>query len=425
VKGLGLGLSSFSLALRSTPAVSAWHDRKLRSSPLFPIFLIVVVDVLGLTIILPLLPFYAEKLGASPAVVGLLIAAYAACQLVAGPMLGRISDHVGRRPVLLVSQMGTLTGFLLLAFAQSLWLIFVARAIDGLTAGNLSLAQAYIADVTRPEERAKSFGIIGIAFGLGFLVGPGVSGYLSQFGYQWPIFAAAGLSATSIMGTYFLLPSSPPRPEGEQEGPPLPAGKRLTLLDWGTYVQYFRRPELAGLLWQFFAFALSFAMFFGGFALYAERRYWWDGHRFGAKEVGYFFAYAGFLGIILQGGLIGRLVKRFGERKLVWSGFFAATISYVALAFTWTTPQLVLTGLVSSYGNGVLRPGLTSLITQRTGRQEQGVVLGLNQSLNSVAQIVAPSVAGFLIDRDWLAAWALTAAVITGIGLSIRTTKNA
>lgn len=403
----------------------AWHDRKLRSSPLLPIFLIVVVDVLGLTIILPLLPFYAEKLGASATLVGLLIATYAACQLVAGPLLGRISDHTGRRPVLLVSQMGTLSGFLLLAFAQSLWLVFVARAIDGLTAGNLSLAQAYIADVTRPEERAKSFGLIGIAFGLGFLVGPGVSGYLSQFGYQWPIFAAAGLSATSILCTFFLLPKQPPSPEGEQEGPAMPGGTRLTLLDWGTYAQYFRRPELAGLLWQFFAFALSFAMFFGGFALYAERRYWFGPHRFGPKEVGYFFAYAGFLGIILQGGLLGRLVKRFGERKLVKSGFLAATASYLALAFTWTTPQLLLAGLVSSYGNGVLRPGLTSLITQRTGRREQGVVLGLNQSLNSVAQIVSPSLAGFLIDRNWLAAWALTAAAITGIGMLIGTGKEA
>lgn len=396
----------------------------MRSSPLLPIFLIVVVDVLGLTLILPLLPFYAEKLGASPTVVGLLIAVYAACQLVAGPMLGRISDHTGRRPILLVSQMGTFVGFLLLAFAQSLWLVFVARAIDGLTAGNLSLAQAYIADVTRPEDRAKSFGLIGIAFGLGFLVGPGVSGYLSQFSYTLPIFAAAGLSATSILCTFFLLPGQPPRPEGQEEGPALPGGKRLTLLDWGTYLQYFQRPELAGLLWQFFAFALSFAMFFGGFALYAERRYWFGAHRFGAKEVGYFFAYAGFLGIILQGGLLGRLVKRFGEHKLVWSGFLAATASYIALAFTWTTPQLLLVGLVSSYGNGVLRPGLTSLITQRTGRQEQGVVLGLNQSLNSIAQIVAPTLAGFLIDRGWLAAWALTAAAITGVGLSIRTSKR-
>ena len=379
-----------------------------------------MVDVLGLTLILPLLPFFAERLGATPAVVGLLIATYAACQLVAGPMLGRISDHVGRRPVLLVSQMGTFVGFLLLAFAPSLWLVFVSRAIDGLTAGNLSLAQAYIVDVTRPEERAKSFGIIGIAFGIGFLVGPGVSGYLSTFGYQWPILAAAGLSFSSIMATTFLLPAVPPRPEGEvDEGPIAPGGKRLTLLAWGTYLEYFRRPELAGLLAQFFAFALSFSAFFGGFALYAERRFWWRGHPFGVKEVGFAFAFAGFLGIILQGGLIGKLVKRFGERNLVWSGFLAATVGYAGLAYSWTIPQLVMIGIVSSYGNGVLRPSITSLITRRTGRREQGVVLGLTQSLTSVAQIVAPSVAGYLIGKGWLAAWALAAAVTTCIGMLV------
>src|SRR5713226_1770672 len=171
---------------------------RLRQSPLVPIFLIVCVDVLGLTLMLPLLPFYAEHLGASPTAVGLLVSTYAVCQLVAGPMLGRMSDRVGRRPLLLVSQIGTLIGFLILAFANSLWLVFLSRVIDGLTAGNLSLAQAYISDVTKPEERAKSFALIGIAFGLGFLVGPGISGFLSTFNPKYPIFAAAGLSLTSI-----------------------------------------------------------------------------------------------------------------------------------------------------------------------------------------------------------------------------------
>src|SRR5262245_22459201 len=181
-----------------------------KSSPLFPIFLIVLVDVLGLTIILPLLPFYAESLGATPAVVGLIVSTYAACQLIAGPPLGHLSDRVGRRPVLLVSQMGTCVGFLILASAHVLWMVFLARIIDGLTAGNLTVAQAYISDVTEPENRAKSFGIIGIAFGLGFLVGPALSGYLAQFSHTYPILAAAALSFTSILCTYFLLPSVAP-----------------------------------------------------------------------------------------------------------------------------------------------------------------------------------------------------------------------
>src|SRR5580692_2914945 len=215
----------------------------LRKSPLLPIFLIVSVDVLGLTIILPLLPFYAEKYGASPAVVGLLVSTYALCQLISGPMLGRWSDHVGRRPLLLVSQLGTFIGFLILAYANALWLIFLSRAIDGITAGNLSLAQAYISDVTEPEDRAKSFGLIGIAFGMGFLIGPGLSGFLSKFGYQYPILVAAGLSATSIVCTYFLLPAVTP-PASDNATP-----RKFTMLDWGNYVRYFRQPGLGPLLW--------------------------------------------------------------------------------------------------------------------------------------------------------------------------------
>ena len=386
-------------------------------SPLLPIFLIVMVDVLGLTIILPLLPFYAERMGASPTVVGLLVSTYAACQLVAGPVLGQISDRVGRRPLLLVSQMGTFIGFLVLAYAQTLWVVFLARVIDGLTAGNLSLAQAYISDVTRPEERAKSFGVIGVAFGIGFLIGPAISGFLSQFSYQYPIFAAASLSATSILATYFLLPSAPVIPESEQhEGPAPPAGRRLRVLDWGNYLTYFKRPVIAELLWQFWAFTFAFAIFMSGFALFAERRYTWSGHPYGPKEVGYVFAYVGFLGIILQGGLIGRLVRRFGEKRLVSAGFSSGTVGFALMGFTYHLPGLLATSTVASFGTGVLRPALTSLITQRAGREEQGVVLGLTQSLAAVAQIIGPAIAGYLIDRELLKTWAIFGAAMTAIG---------
>lgn len=380
-------------------------------SPLVPIFLIVSVDVLGLTIILPLLPFYAEKFGASPSVVGLLVSTYAFCQLIAGPILGRMSDHMGRRPLLLVSQMGTFIGFLILAYANALWIIFLSRVIDGLTAGNLSLAQAYISDVTKPEERAKSFALIGIAFGMGFLIGPGISGYLSQFSYQYPIFAAAGLSATSILATYFLLPST--TPHAADGATP----RKFTVLDWGNYARYFRQPELAPLLWQFFAFTMAFSLFMSGFPLFAERRYEWQGHPFGPKEVGYIYAYLGMLGVILQGGLIGRLVKAFGELGLVRAGFFLGLLGLAALAFTHSVPLLLVVTAVSSSGTGVIRPALTSLITQRAARSEQGVVLGLTQSLNSISAIFAPAVGGLLIDHSLLAGWALLAAAICGVAL--------
>ena len=294
----------------------------MKQSPLLPIFLIVLVDILGLTIMLPLLPFYAEHLGASATVIGLLTASYAFCQLIAGPILGKLSDSMGRKPLLIVSQIGTLIGFLILAASNNLWLVFLSRIIDGLTAGNLSLAQAYIADVTEPENRTKSFAVIGIAFGIGFLIGPGISGYLSQFGYSWPILAAACLSATSILCTATLLPKV--EPHRDDVGGP--GGQRLGVLDWKGYTKYFATPGLGPLLWQFFFFAFSFSLFIGGFALFSERRV-----GMGPKEVGYVFAWVGFLGIILQGFLIGRLVKAVGERTLVWSGFFVSATSSVWL----------------------------------------------------------------------------------------------
>ena len=350
-------------------------------------------------------------MGASPAVVGLLVSTYAFCQLIAGPMLGRMSDRTGRRPLLLVSQVGTFIGFLILAYANALWLVFLARVIDGLTAGNLSLAQAYISDVTKPEDRAKSFALIGIAFGMGFLLGPAISGFLSQYSYQYPIFAAAGLSATSILATYFLLPAT--LPAAADSATP----RKFTVLDWGSYLRYFREPALASLLWQFLAFTLTFSLFMTGFPLFAERRFVWQGHPFGPKEVGYVYAYLGFLGVILQGGLIGRLVKVFGEINLVRAGFFFAMLGLAALGFTGSIPLMLVVAAAASLGTGMNRPALTSLITQKAARSEQGVVLGLTQSLNSISSICAPAVAGFLIDHSLLAPWALLAAAISGLAL--------
>jgi len=383
----------------------------LRKSPLLPIFLIVSVDVLGLTIILPLVPFYAEHYGASPAVVGLLVSLYALCQLVAGPMLGRLSDHMGRRPLLLVSQVGTFVGFLILAYANALWLIFLSRAIDGLTAGNLSLAQAYISDVTKPEDRAKSFALIGIAFGMGFLIGPALSGFLSKFSYQYPIFVAAGLSFTSIVATYFLLPSVTPATADDA------TPRKFKLLDWGNYVRYFREPGLGPLLWQFFAFTFAFSMFMSGFALFAQRRYIWHGEAFGPEQVGYVYAFLGLLGVILQGGLIGRLVKWMGEVNLARAGFLLGLVGLVALGFTYSIPLLLIAAAIGSSGTGIIRPTVTSLITQKAGRSEQGVILGLTQSLNSISAIAAPALAGFLIDHSLLSTWAVTAGVVCGIAL--------
>ena len=388
----------------------------MKKSPLFSIFLIVLVDVLGLTIILPLLPFYAESLGATPVVVGMLVSAYAACQLIAGPPLGHLSDRVGRRPVLLVSQMGTFAGFLMLASARALWMVFLARIIDGLTAGNLTVAQAYISDVTTPENRAKSFGMIGIAFGLGFLVGPAASGYLAQFSHTYPILAAAALSLTSVLCTYFLLPAVAPSPTPETgQGRPS---------RWSAYIESFKDGKLGPMLWQFFAFTFAFSTLFSGFALFAERRFTHNGAPFGPKEVGYVFAFSGLIGAMIQGGGIGSLVKTFGEGKLVQVGFGSMAVGFALLSGSHQITFLLVAIVFLTFGSAVLRPSLTSLITSRAARHRQGMVIGLMQSLMSIAQIIAPLIAGLLIQKQYLSMWALAGSLFCAIGWSLIATTR-
>jgi MFS family permease len=211
------------------------------------------------------------------------------------------------------------------------------------------------------------------------------------------------------LATYFLLPSVTP---GEGA-----TSRRLRVLDWGVYAEYFKRPGLAPLLWQFFLYVFAFASFMSGFALFAERRYTWNGSPFGPREVGYIFAYVGLLGIILQGGLIGRLVKRIGEPKLATIGFASGAVGLSILGFTHEIPGLLVAAAISAFAMGSVRPVLTSLITQHARRDEQGVVLGLTQSWMSIAQIVAPVIAGFLIQHRFLTSWALFGAAVDASAL--------
>ena len=378
---------------------------------LLPVFLIVLVDVFGMTLVIPLLPIYAESFNATALQATLLVSVFAACQLVSGPLLGHASDRTGRKPMLLISQVGTCIGFIVLARATSLWMIYASRIIDGVTAGNLTIAQAYIADNTPPEQRARSFGLIGIAFGVGFFIGPAVTGFLSAtYGLNAPIYVAAVMSALSIVATATLLKDRP-RPARAAERP------RWEALSWRTYVQYFARPALRSRLLQFLFFMLSFSTFISGFALFAERRFEWDGRPFGPREIGYLFAFVGFLGIILQGGFIGRLVKRFGEPALVFGGLISLVVGYIGLGLSFTVAALVVTAVVASFGHGVVRPSLTSLITHHVGRHEQGAVLGMTQSMTAIASIVAPFAAGLLIQYRQLTAWAWLAAGLAAVGM--------
>jgi MFS family permease len=392
----------------ATPLPDA-ADLPVRVS-LLPVFLIVLVDVFGMALVIPLLAIYAETFHATPLQATLLVSVFAACQLVSGPLIGHLSDRTGRKPMLLISQVGTCLGFLVMARARVLWVLYVARVLDGSTSGNLSLAQAYISDHTGPADRARSFALIGIAFGIGFFVGPSLTGYLSaKYGMTTPIYLAACMSAASILCTATMLKG------GRQSQHAFDDRGRALKLE--TYTRYFTRPGLRERLLQFVFFITSFSLFVSGFALFAERRFTWDGHPFGPREIGYVFGYVGLLGIILQGGLIGRLVKRFGESTLVASGFVALAIGYFGLGLSASAFILIAAGTLAAYGNGVIRPALTSLITQHAGRQEQGVVLGLTQSLMSLASIVAPVLAGVLIEHQHLSLWAWSAAGLAAIGV--------
>ena len=371
--------------------------------------------------LMPLLPFYARTFGASAEQVGALLAVYSLFSLLCGPPLGALSDRFGRKPVLLASQLGTFLGLLLMASASSLWMLFAARIIDGATAGNITVAQAYIADVSKPSQRAKAFGMIGVAFGLGFLIGPAATAFVaSRFGDRTAVLVAAGLSMCSLFATLVMLPMNPPKPAlepGEVESAPAP--RRLSPFDLRVFAEYFQRPTISPLLWQFLASQLSFGLFFGGFALFAERRF-----GMGTTGVSYSFAYAGLLGIFVQGYLIRRLIGVLGESRLLVIGFLAQIASLTILALAWSVPA-VYAGITALAFTGFLRPVISSLLSQRSSPHEQGAVIGVSQSLSSISQIVGPLLAGFLIGRDWLVAWGLIGAAIAVVGLALQRSSKA
>ncbi len=390
-----------------------------KRSPLLPMFLIVLVDVLGFTIVIPLLAYYAEAFGATPLIATLLVSVYAVCSLISTPIIGKLSDQYGRKPLLMYSQAGTCFGFLVLATSGSLWMVFVGRILPGLSAGNLSIAQAYISDHTKPENRAKAFGVIGVAFGIGFLFGPALGGWLGDyvldvgFHCELSFLVAAGMSLLSIICTYTLLPKSEKPKQTEVVGP---GGRRPSAFDWRIYAEYFGRPALRSLYLQFFLFSFSFSLFFSGFALFAKHN---ENLNWGHSEVGWLFAYSGLLGILLQGGLLGRLVKRHGELALTISGFVCAAISYAVVAFATNWQMIYIGATISTFGQGVLRPVLTSRLTQAVGRHEQGIAIGISGSLGSVAMAIAPPVGGLMLDHKNVIAWGVIPACVSFLGLMV------
>ena len=363
----------------------------MKRSPLIIIFTTVFIDLVGFGIVIPVLPFYAEGtiFNATPRTVGVLFASYSVMQLIFSPILGRLSDKHGRRPILFLSIIGTGLGFLLLGFATTLWMLFAGRILDGITGGNISTAQAYIADITTTENRAKGMGMIGAAFGLGFIFGPAIGGILSQWGIHVPFFFAASLCFANAILLYFRLPETitADHPAKHQA-----AGGR----GWRQLINSLKQPRLASVLSIYFLFVVAFSIMTSTFAFYTMFRFGYD-----AKHTGYLFAYVGVIAVIIQGGLIGRLVKRYGELPLVIVGALCFAFSLFAVPFVGPAAgglaALLVGGGVFSMGNSLATPALTSLASKSVGPAEQGTVLGVTQSVASLARAVGPSLQALLI----------------------------
>lgn len=363
----------------------------MNRSPLIVIFTTVFIDLVGFGIVIPVLPFYAEGtvFNATPRTVGFLFASYSIMQLIFSPILGRLSDKYGRRPVLLISIIGTGIGFLIIGFAKTLWMLFVGRILDGITGGNISTAQAYIADVTTKENRAKGMGLIGAAFGLGFIFGPAIGGILSRWGIHVPFFFAGSLCFANALLLYFRLPETVTKDHPARQS--AAGGRGMAEL-----LQSLKEPKLAFVLTIYFLFIVAFSIMTTSFSLFTMFRFGYD-----AQHTGYLFAYVGVIAVVIQGGLIGKLVKRFGELPLVIFGALCFAVSLFAVPFVGPAAgglaALLIGGGVFSMGNSLATPALTSLASKSVGPAQQGTVLGVTQSVASLARAVGPSIAAFLI----------------------------
>ena len=352
--------------------------------PLIIVFVTVFIDLLGFGIIIPLLPFYAETFGASAFTVGLLATSFSLMQFIFAPIWGRLSDRVGRRPIILLGLLGSCLAYLGFGMAGTLTALFAARIFAGIAGANIPTAQAVVADLTTPENRAKGMGIIGAAFGLGFIFGPAIGGFLSRYGYSVPAFFASGLSLANFAAAWFLLPETL-KPEHR-------AIERVGRLD--ALRAALARPHLPLLLVIGFLIVAAFSAFESTFALFAERAY-----GFGASTIGYVFAFVGVVLVIVQGFLVGKVVKRIGEHHIVPASLAIVAIGLLMIPATTSVAALLVANGVMAVGMGFNNPSLMSLISRYSAAEDQGGVLGLTQSLNSLARIIGPLWGGFAFDH--------------------------
>jgi multidrug resistance protein len=367
-------------------------------SPLAVIFVTVLLDLLGFGMVIPILPLYAEKMHASDVETGLLLAIYSVMQLFFSPVWGRLSDRVGRRPILLLSILGSCGSQLGYALAPSFGWLVVARAFAGVCGANVTAAQAYIADVTDERSRAAGMALTGTAMGLGFVFGPAVGGALSQHSARLPFFVAAGLAALNFLSALFILRE--PRAVGDRA----PA----RTLTWDGLMRTVATPRLRTLMVLFFVVTFGFANLEGTFSLYLERRF-----GYGRRETFYLFTYIGVIMVLVQGGLVRVLVPRFGERRLIIAGTLMMALGmFLQSVIGASAPLLFLAIAVVAIGNGLNTPSLSSLISRGASGDQQGGVLGVAQACGALARIVGPLVGTWALTLDVAAPYAIGAAVL-------------
>jgi multidrug resistance protein len=342
----------------------------------------VFVDVIGFGMILPLLPSYAARLGGTPAAIGLLVASYSAMQFVLAPLWGRASDRFGRRPVLLIGLAGSVASYLVFAWADSLALLLLSRVLDGGSGATINVAQAYLADETTPEKRTKAMGVVGAAFGLGFIVGPILGGITASIGTTLPGLVAAGITGVNMVMAWRFLPESVRR----MATPGIPEAP----LAW---------RGLTGPVTVLFLATLAFSVMYVVFPLYGEAR-------FGASRstVSYWFAFVGLATAIVQGGLLGRLVARMGEARVAQLGALLMAVGFILVppAGAGGAPGALFYGALSLLGAGfgMAGPSMIGLASRRAAASVQGRTLGVTQSASSLARIVGPIVAGMVMQAS-------------------------
>jgi MFS family permease len=353
---------------------------------LYILFLVVFVNMAGFGLIVPMLPFFARTLNAAPWEITLMFAAFSLGQFFAEPLWGRLSDRIGRKPVLLATVSANIAGYMALAFAPNIWIAILIRLATGFGAGNISTIQGYVADVTPPERRAGRMGMLGAAFGLGFIVGPGIGGLLvheemGRLGFQLPIFTAAGLCTISALGVTFALKESRARALPGAPRPPFLSG----LHDARNH------PVISRVLLVTLIYTAGFAGMESTFALWAERRFDW-----GAREVGLSFMVIGLVSTLTQGLLSGRLVRRFGEPRLM---VFGVSLFGLSLLLQVLSPAAFLVPVfmaIGGFGMSLTMPNISAIISRSTPPDRQGAMLGLNMASGSAARICGPIVAGAL-----------------------------